>query len=36
MKDEQKIGYIYEVDIHCPENLHDKFDNYPLCPEKKL
>ena len=26
---------IYEVDIEIPENLHDKFKDYPLCPEIK-
>ena len=29
-----KIG-IYEVDIEIPKNLHDKFKDYPLCPEIK-
>ena len=24
---------IYEVDIEIPNELHDKFKNYPLCPE---
>ena len=36
MTDDQKTGYIYEVDIFCPDNLHDKFDDYPLCPEQKI
>ena len=26
---------IYEVDIEIPKNLHDKFVDYPLCPEIK-
>ena len=26
---------IYEVDISIPENLHDKFKDYPLAPEIK-
>ena len=26
---------IYEVDIEIPENLHNKFKNFPLCPEIK-
>ena len=26
---------IYEVDIEIPESLHDKFKDYPLCPEIK-
>ena len=29
-----KIPCILEVDIHYPENLHDRHNNYPLCPEK--
>jgi len=26
-------GYFVEVDIEIPENLHDKFKDYPPCPE---
>ena len=26
---------IYEVDIEIPKELHDKFVDYPLCPETK-
>ena len=26
---------IYEVDIEIPKELHDKFKDYPLCPEMK-
>ena len=26
---------IYEVDIEIPTNLHNKFKDYPLCPEIK-
>ena len=26
---------IYEVDIEIPENLHNKFKDYPLAPEIK-
>ena len=36
MTDDQKTGYSYEADIFCPDNLHDKFDDYPLCPEQKI
>jgi hypothetical protein len=28
-------GYIYEVDIHIPEALHDLFNDYPIAPELK-
>ena len=26
---------IYEVDIEIPENLHNKFKDFPVCPEIK-
>jgi hypothetical protein len=29
------IGYYLEVDLLCPEDLHDKFSAYPLFPEKR-
>ena len=32
--DKIQIG-IYEVDIEIPKELHDKFKDYPLCPEIK-
>ena len=28
-----KKGYIFEVDLQIPDNIHDKTDMYPLCPE---
>ena len=32
--DEQEIGYILEVDLEYPEELHDLHDTYPCAPEK--
>ena len=29
-----KIPCILEVDLEYPENLHDRYNDYPLCPEK--
>jgi hypothetical protein len=31
---DKQHGYIFEVDIECPEELHDFFKAYPLFPEK--
>ena len=27
---------VYEVDIEIPKELHEKFKDYPLCPENNL
>ena len=32
--DEQEIGYILEVDLEYPEELHDLLDTYPCAPER--
>ena len=31
--DDNETGYILEVDLEYPENLHDLFKEYPPCPE---
>lgn len=33
MKNDRKIGYIYEVDIEIPKELHEMFSDLPLLPE---
>lgn len=32
-EDDNEIGYIVELDLSFPEELHDKFKEFPPCPE---
>lgn len=34
MSDEQNDGYILEVDLDYPENLHETHNSFPLAPEQ--
>ena len=31
-EDKEDYGYSLEVDLEYPKNIHDKHNNYPLCP----
>ena len=35
-KDEQDVGYMLEVDLEYPDELHDSHDNFPCAPEKMV
>ena len=32
--DDDDYGYLFEVDLHYPKNLHDLHNEYPFCPEQ--
>ncbi|DAC81320.1 PolB [Mayetiola barley midge adintovirus] len=36
LKDDAEIGYIFEVDLECPQHLHNKHKDYPFCPENRI
>ena len=35
-KENGKIGWILEVDLKYPQELHEEHDSFPLAPEKKI
>ena len=35
-KDEQDVGYMLEVDLEYPDELHDSHDNFPCAPERMV
>lgn len=34
LSDEAESGYIFEVDLHYPHELHDEHNDFPFCAEK--
>lgn len=35
LNDDSNTGYVFEVDLQYPSNLHDTHNDYPFCPEKR-
>jgi len=35
LKENSRIGWILEVDLEYPKELHESYNSYPLAPEKK-
>lgn len=35
LKDDLDFGFIFEVDLHYPPELHEKHNDFPFCPEKR-
>jgi len=33
LDDKGEKGFLFAVDLHLPDDKHDYFNNYPLCPE---
>ena len=34
VSEKSPIGYFFEVDLECPDELHELHNDYPLAPEK--
>ena len=35
VKDDTERGYIFQLDLEYPKEIHDEHNQYPLCPERK-
>lgn len=35
LRDDSEYGYVFEVDLHYPKNLHDLHNDYPFCAERR-
>lgn len=35
LPDESKTGYLFEVDLHYPESIHNLHNDFPFCAEKQ-
>lgn len=35
LKDDADKGYVFEVDLNYPSELHDKHNDFPFCAEKR-
>lgn len=35
LTDDGKYGFIFEVDLEYPKELHDQHNDYPFCPERR-
>lgn len=36
LSDDSETGYIFEVDLHYPKEIHDLHNDFPFCAEKRL